>query len=698
MLKESSLQKTFEIWCRTFGPPAINRPCGTCCQRRNHNTAPVRPSEEILCLHTSKDLTKYFIAQRDILKPPDVCSILERLWEKIQDENEEDRGKLFSAKKQLFNDPDFMAIMKDVLFRLDRYKAKDLPRLIAVLNSMRWNDRQLFKIVEPAVIREMPSMSGMGLSQVATSFTGVGCGSQLLFNQLVQCCFQTADQFTAAEVAMLAAAFSKAPHQPKQFLLGFAPLVSRHLSAFSDSQLQDIVQAYSLWPSKVSQDFIEEILHLVEERVQSEMMCLPTLVLFLRFFVLWKSRGKAARDRIYRTGAIGEIEEGSKPSWTFAMSRVFLLSTERLRLCCSSLTVEQASDVMWAYCKLQPHGTVPKGLFELLYNHILQNFSKLPMPRLVQCLLNTARGLSGHFRFWDESVSVHPRRNCHRFAFRDRRLLQQAESQVVKEVAEMESRHLTAVVQAYTLSHVASPESVSVFLRASFDKSRELAPEELSALLVSYATLRVGSSFAGHVQIDILDRLAQFSAVHFSEILWAFCALRHRDAHFFATLLRLLTPGGVRTARGAVLLCPALLEIRTYFPSLDPEGLERYTSYVREPFCRSQMHSAAPEVARESLARSLSKAGMKKVEQLVDIDGYVVDVLVPSDGNELDKPVAVQYHSAPRTLHMATGEPLGQTMMKQPLGEGFLRHHTLGPSCPNLESFVTSSFYIATSK
>ena len=29
--------------------------------------------------------------------------------------------------------------------------------------------------------------------------------------------------------------------------------------------------------------------------------------------------------------------------------------------------------------------------------------------------------------------------------------------------------------------------------------------------------------------------------------------------------------------------------------------------------------------------------------------------------------VAIQYHSAPRTLHLLTGDPLGQTMMKQHL-------------------------------
>ncbi|CAE7328862.1 unnamed protein product [Symbiodinium pilosum] len=52
-----------------------------------------------------------------------------------------------------------MAILKDVLFKLDRYAARELPELVSVLHQMTWNDKQLFKIVEPRLIHELPSVS-----------------------------------------------------------------------------------------------------------------------------------------------------------------------------------------------------------------------------------------------------------------------------------------------------------------------------------------------------------------------------------------------------------------------------------------------------------------------------------------------------------------------------------------------------------
>ena len=632
---------------------------------RKFSTSSPTFSDEISRLQTSQDYPRYFIAQRDVLKPPDVCLILEGLWEKIRHEHEGQR--LPNAKKELFNNPDFMEIMKDVLFKLERYKAEDLPRLVAILNSMRWNDKQLFKILEPAVIREMPSMSCRGLSQIAQGFTGVGCGSRFLFNQLVQGCFQNANHFEPEEVALLASAFSKAPHKPRQFLLGFAPTVSNHLSSFSENQLKNVILAYSQWPQEISSDFMEDLLHVAEQRVHSNMLTLQNLVLLLRFVALWKSRSKVASKHRRRS-----TEDGKQQAQiSVVLSNFFILSNEQLHKSTNKLTVEQTSQVMWSYCKLQPHGIVPKKLFELLYHRILQNFSKLSVPSLAHCLLNTAKAVSGKFRFWDESASSDLGFKVHgemRDRFADRGLLRAAESEVVKHIGDtygMESRYLTAVVQAYSISHVGSAESFSIFLRAATDRCQELAPEQLSALLWSFATVRLGPSFARHAQIHILERLSQFEASHLCDILWAYCVLRHRDAHFFATLLRVLSPSVAGDIQCA-LLCPAILEIRTYFPSMDPEGLERYRCYVEQHFKRRQMQIAAPQTARESLANCLSKAGMKNVQQLVYMDGYIVDLIVPTD-NGLEKPVAIQYHTAPRTLHLATGEPLGQTMMKQSL-------------------------------
>lgn len=88
-------------------------------------------------------------------------------------------------------------------------------------------------------------------------------------------------------------------------------------------------------------------------------------------------------------------------------------------------------------------------------------------------------------------------------------------------------------------------------------------------------------------------------------------------------------------------------------------------SYVQHAFRWTQMRSAAPEDTRQSLELCLREVGLD-VEHLAIVDGYVIDVLVlPRPEEDVEKPVAIQFHSAPRTLHLRSGEPLGQTMMKQ---------------------------------
>lgn len=598
-------------------------------------------------LRTNKDLTTYFLSQRDKLKPSDVCSILEGLWKNIVAE----KGGCGppDAKKQLFNDPDFMAIMKDVVFKLDRYKAHDLPRLVAILNAMRWNDKQLFKIVEPMVIQEMPSMTCTGLSQVANSFVAVGCGSRLLYNQLVQCCFQTSNQFAAEEVAVLVSAFSKAPHKPKTFLLGFAAVVSKHLSSFSQQQLQDILLAYSSWPLEVSANFVEEMIRTLLDDQRIMNMSTSNLVLVLRFLALWNSRAKAARE--------------DRTRWKQILSPVFIVANDKL-MSTNLLTVEELAHVMWAYCKVKPNGLVPRKLFDSAYQNILPHFKELTVPNLASCLLNTARAVAGHIQFWDETSSESLKLRVQKGdPFGDRRLLDEAETHVVRCMGEMDSRDLTAVVQAYSLSNCGSAELFSAFLHSTTERCRQLAADQLTVLMWSYANVRLGPSFAREIQIDILDRLSQFTVSGICEILWAYCALRHRDQHFFKTLLSTLSPSSVAGNKRCALLCPALLEIRTYFPNMDPEALERYMSYVQHAFRWTQMRSAAPEETRQSLEICLRKIGLD-IEQLAIVDGYAIDVLVLPQ-KELEKPVAIQFHSAPRTLHLRSGEPLGQTMMKQ---------------------------------
>eukprot|EP00438_Fugacium_kawagutii_P026580 Skav212411 [mRNA] locus=scaffold469:156512:158158:- [translate_table: standard] len=546
-----------------------------------------------------------------------------------------------------------MAIMKDVVFKLDRYKAADLPRLVSVLTTMQWNDKQLFKIVEPMVIQEMPSMTCTGLSQVASSFVAVGCGSRLLFNQLVQCCFQRSDHFEAEEAALLVSTFSKAPHKPKIFLLGFAPVASRHLMLFSEQELRDILLAYTTWLLEVPADFVQDMIGtLLEENRRTSGMSASNLVLFLRFLALWSTRAKAARQ--------------DRSAWKQTLSPVFIASKEQL-LSCDTLTVEESAHVMWAYCKVKPGGLVPRRLFESMHQNVLAHFTQLPVPSLASCLLNTARAASGRFR-WDMSKSKVTS------AFEDRRLLDEAETHVVRCISDMDCRDLTAIVQAYSLSHSGSPELFSAFLQATTEHCRQLSADQLASLMWSYGNVRLGPSFPREAQIDVLDRLGQFTVSGICEILWAYCVLRHRDQHFFKTLLSTLTPSSV-AGKGCALLCPALLEIRTYFPDMDPEGLERYMSYVQRTFRSTQMQSAASADFRQSLENCLKEIGWTDTQQLVEVDGYVVDVLVLPSTHQVDKPVAkpvaVQFHSAPRTLHLRSGEPLGQTMMKQHLGSTF---------------------------
>ncbi|CAJ1394265.1 unnamed protein product, partial [Effrenium voratum] len=602
--------------------------------------------EEIRRLRTTKDVLAYFLAQRDKLIPADVCCILEALWSRSQEHED-----IKAAKKQLFNDADFMAIMKDVLFKLDRYSAPELPRLLGALFDMRWNDRQLFKIVEPMVIQHLPSMDCGSLPLVAHSFVGIRCGSRLLFNELVHRCFQS-EHFTPEGVASLTAAFAKAPHKPKTFLIGFAPVVSQHLPSFTADQLQRVLLAYSEWPAEIPAEFMEQLAHfLVQDNAQMIRTGLPAqqLVTILRFLALWSARAKAARE---------------DPGARRAFEPIYILCAKTLVAACDELTTEESSQAMWAYCKMK---LVPKVLFQRLYSNILPSFQQLSLPSLAPCLLNTARAASGQMQFWDDA---HPTeaittRDLPRdyTLFEDRRLLLAAETHIVRCMGDIAPRDLTAVVQAYSLAHVGSPGLFSVLQRAAMEQCRQLPAEQLSSQLSSFAMLRLGPSFAREAQIDILDRLAQLPVTAVCDILWAFCVLRHRDPHFFKALLGILSPGSVANRRCAW-LCPALLEIRTHFPDMDPEGLDRYMGYVQPDFRHVQLRQAAPESARKSLRSCLEQAGLQCTE-LVEVDGYIVDVLVES--GDLEKPVAIQYHSAPRTLHLSTGEPLGGTMMKQML-------------------------------
>mmetsp|Transcript_78413 Transcript_78413/g.217771 ORF Transcript_78413/g.217771 Transcript_78413/m.217771 type:complete len:241 (+) Transcript_78413:118-840(+) len=139
---------------------------------------------------------------------------------------------------------------------------------------------------------------------------------------------------------------------------------------------------------------------------------------------------------------------------------------------------------------------------------------------------------------------------------------------------------------------------------------------------------------------------------------------RHYDPHFFKALLSTLNPSKIEGDPRCALLCPALMDLRVKLPDMDPVGLERYAGYARGVFRRQQLAAAAPEEERRHIAEAVAAAGME-CQELADVDGYIVDVLVTApESNEGAKPVALLYHSPRRTLHLRTNEPLGQAMMR----------------------------------
>ncbi|CAK0859478.1 unnamed protein product [Prorocentrum cordatum] len=208
--------------------------------------------------------------------------------------------------------------------------------------------------------------------------------------------------------------------------------------------------------------------------------------------------------------------------------------------------------------------------------------------------------------------------------------------------------------------------------RACLERCRQLTVEQAARICWSFATVRLSDSLFRETQFDILEKMHQLPTSAICDLLWAYCVVRHRDPHFFKALLGLLTPSRVAGEPRCALLHPALLDIRSNLPDMDPEGLDRYLGYTHAEFRRSQLAAAPPEPALQSVAEALAAGGFR-FETLADVDGYVADVVAHAPGEELGDgedgtshpPVAVLYHSSLRTLHSLTNEPLGQTMMRQ---------------------------------
>eukprot|EP00440_Ansanella_granifera_P052490 gb/GFBE01056915.1/.p1 GENE.gb/GFBE01056915.1/~~gb/GFBE01056915.1/.p1 ORF type:complete len:743 (+),score=167.00 gb/GFBE01056915.1/:1-2229(+) len=606
-------------------------------------------SEEIQKLRQAKDCLAFFLEKRDFISPGDVCLLLESLWLKTVEEQGEEG--LLASKKELFNNADFMAILKDVVFKIERYGPKELPRLLAVLHDMHWHDKHLFKIAEPMVMKHLPSVQLVDLPRLSSAFIGVRCGSRLLFNELVHRCSQAAVDLKPDALSTLVSAFARSPHKPKVFLTTFSPVVSAQMHLFSQDQLAKVLVAYSEWPREVSIDFADQLIELLcrdEGAMLRSGLAPGHVVAVLRALALWKSRAKSAR--------------ANPAAWNKAsLVRVFRLSAQPIFDGRGELTPEQTAAAMWAYGKM---GAVPRTLFSALYRDVLKSHKAISMPSLASCLLNSARAVCGQLRSWNdqpaESSGSAGRALC------DRKLLDVAEARVQKDVGDMAVRDMTAVVLSYSLAHAGSAELFSVLQRACLDRCRQFPMEQLATLLWSFATIRLGPSFFKEAQFDVLEKINQLSIPAVCDVIWSYCAARHRDPHFFKALLSVLVPSRVAGNPRCALLYPALLELRVHFPEMDPEGIERYMGYALPDFHRMQLSAAAPEAAIHGLKEALDRMEVK-YDVLVDIDGYVADVVVFADQEEYTKPVVILYHSAPRTLHFRTNEPLGQTMMKQRL-------------------------------
>ncbi|CAE7362007.1 unnamed protein product [Symbiodinium natans] len=526
-----------------------------------------------------------------------------------------------------------MAILKDVLFKLDRYAARELPELVSVLHHMTWNDKQLFKIVEPRLLHELPSVSLEDIPRIAESFVGVGCGSRMLFQEMIHLSLQAARHFTPQQVASLVASFSKSPYKPKAFLMSFCPTVAANLHHFDALQLTRVVVAYSEWPGEVSTDFMEQVMEVLcfgSEAMTLQDMPAPSLVAVLRALALWRSRSKSVREH---PAACQRL-----------FSSTFCLAAAPLSSGCHELTGEELAQAMWAYGRTR---YVPTRLFAELYNGVRRSFKVLSLPSLASCLLNSGRALSGQLRFWDDSEPVVVLEGGVRMpklektSFSDRQLLTDAETLVVRRLGGVIPRDLASVVLGYSLAHAGSAELFSVLQRACLERCPQFPPEQMSRLLWSFATVRLGPALAKEAQVDLLECLPQLTAPAVSDLLWAYCALRHRDPHFFKALLGVLSPSTVANNPRCAQLCPALLDIRIHFPEMDPEGLGRYLSYVQPTFLASQRRIAAAASAVADVTKALESLGMRG-RAYAEVDGYVVDVLVSAEDAGLAKPAIQQ--------------------------------------------------------
>ena len=591
---------------------------GTCVRgRRSFGGRRWEFGAEIRNLRYPQEHLEFFSNHCNFIQPPDICLLLEGL---VKTQPRSDN----LGSKELFNSVEFMKMMKIVVRMLEKFGPRELPRLLVSLQSIQWTDKQLFKIAEPIAIRHVPSFTLRELSQVTSSYVSLQVGGRSLFDEIVHRCSQDEDVDTEV-LADLAHAFSTSPHKPKAFLSGVCNLVVQRFRGCSPQQLVRIVSAYSEKARDVPPQFFSELLSILLESDGRllQNLAAPELATLLRGVVLLSKR----QGKWSRTKAVVVLRLG-----TDALSK---------HIAAGKVDSTEAAMMLWAYTKLP---AMTPGLFEALHDCLIHRVDRLPNSWLGTGLLATARCVS--------SMSDGTGHNW------DTRLFDAAEKRVQLVIDNLEVRQLTMVVVAYTIARTGSRELISVLQRACIERHQEFPMEQAASIVWSFATLRLSLEFFDSVQFEILENMNQLSIPAICDVLWAYCVVRIYEPQFIKALLKFLMPSRLAGDARCALLCPALLDIRSKFPDMDPEGLQRYIGYVEDVFHRSQVENAPPRHVVEAMSAALASQGHLS-KSLVNVDGYVVDIVV-----EGLLPVAVLYHSQ-QTLHQTTREPLGHTMMRQ---------------------------------
>jgi len=655
-----------------------------------------------------EDYFEAFLENKELATPRELTQLLEEVWpaaleqarEKVESgelaasavagskarqrsflerwENEGySPGIVVQAQKLLFNTNGFMQVLKDVVWKMDLFGEGELPRLLNSFHAMMWSDRELFRLAQGQVINHLPSLPPADVSDLVVSYVEVQCGGRVLFEEFSRRSLQALPQLSTSDLVKLASAFSRAPHKPKAFLMEVGPEIFPHLNnGLPAAELTALAEAYSRWPRHIPAAFIfgmADALIEDEGRLAGEMTG-AQLITVLRTMLLWKSR---STDK-----PADPAQQHHHKSKMQSIAKVFQLSVPVLLRECEELTPADSATALWAFAKV---GVVPETLFSKLYDNVVEGAESLETPALAAALLVSARGIVGHLPVQRANADgAADAQNTHQDPAKpvicDWRLLDACEERVQASVQDFDTRDLTSVILAYSLAHAGSLELFAVLHKSCLDRCRLFTMEQVATLGWCFATIRLGSSFFKEAQFDVLDKLSQLTIPAICDLLWSFCAARHRDPHFFKALLSVLVPSRVANEPRCALLCPALLDIRSSLPDMDPEGVDRYLNYTRGIFHQTQLANLPSPEAMQSIEEVLKALGAT-YESVVDFDGYALDFLVrslpeedPLDSQEasfeaasaLDSmPVALLHHTAPQTLHRRTGEPLGSALMRQ---------------------------------